>query len=98
MFSVSRNVVARRAFDAGRIEPRAYWEMVERWRREFQHASPRGGHPDYMTTFVSHRGRPFIAKVLDAMDAGVITKHEASQLLSLRPGHIEEAREHIAAR
>lgn len=92
---VSKDVLARRAHDAGAVDHRDYWRAVEQWRRHGAMRTRSSGGGDFVVNQVSHKGKPFVSDVLQALDAGALTAFEASKMLSLRPGHLEKARSRV---
>ncbi len=94
---VSKYVIARRVFEAGAVGPDVYWAQREAW-LDRDAVRPAGEGGRFVNTTVSHKGKPFVAKMLQAIDVGSLTAHEAAQMLSpLRPSHLDEARERALA-
>ncbi len=99
-FSVSKYVIARHLFELGMVEPDRYWDAWESWREQDRVEAAvdarrkkerREGGPDSVRVKVSHAGRRYVAKVFEAMTRGVVSTHEASRILSLRPESFDKA-------
>lgn len=100
-FKVSKYVMARRALEVGAVSPPVYWEQREAW-LDHDATQRARGWADHVRTAVSHKGKPFVAKVLEAIDTGRLTSYEGAQMLSsrdrtLRPDQLAAARERVLA-
>lgn len=95
-FCVSKYVIARRTLEVGGVDASLYWSTRDRWEDEDERArTERGsgdGGPNWVTMQVSHHSKPFVLKVFDAVDIGALSAHDASEILSVSPSRLEEAR------
>ena len=95
-FKVSKYVAARRALDLGYVDEAVYWPEINLWmgqdreRRATRTTRESGG--DYNATQISHSGRRFVALVLNAVDAGLITSVEAGRLIGVGPSVVDTLR------
>lgn len=86
-FKVSRLVIARRAFDLGKIDWPTYQEIAEASRK--QKKSSDGGGDPYRTYPVRNSKRLTRAIVATAMSGGMMLR-EAASLLNVRPAIVLE--------
>lgn len=97
-FSVSKYVIARRMFDLNMLSVDNYWNQIEEWRRydasEAQRLADEGERSggSHWVIRVSKLGRPYVTKVLEAMDRGAISIHTASQILAVKPDRLDTLR------
>jgi len=94
MFKVSKMAVAYRVSDLGYADARYVWETTERWRRTDEERVGKraaGGGGDYLRTRVSYVGHSYVGKVMEAVERGVLTSYEASNMLAIRPEHLGKA-------
>jgi len=94
-FKVSKYVIARRMLDLGKLEPEVYWGETSAWRqhdsRGAQQPRAKRGRPDHLRVKVSWAGKRYVAKVMEALERGVLTTYEAGKILSLNPDRLEDA-------
>ena len=93
-FKVSKIAVAYRVSDLGYADARHVWETTERWRRRDEERvarRPAGSGGDYLRTRVSRVGHSYVGKVMEAVERGVLTSYEASNMLAIRPEYLGKA-------
>jgi len=100
-FHVSKYVVARRLFDLGKIEPDRYWTEIDAWGAEDariaaadarrRREQERDSGPSHVTLRVNQAGKRYVATVMEALQGGLLTTHEAAKVLSLRPESLADA-------
>lgn len=92
-FKVSRLVIARRAFDLGKIDWPAYQKIEEASRKQ---KTSGGGNP-YSSYPVRNSKRLTRAIVSTAMSGGMMLR-EAASLLNMRPDTVMELSKHLGIR
>jgi len=94
-FKVSKYVIAHRLHDLDKVSSQVYWSVRNAWLqrdRQIAAGKKRSGGGNNLRNTVSHAGKRYVAVVIEAWDMGIVTTHEASEMLSLKPASLEEAR------
>lgn len=92
-FKVSKYVIAHRLHDEGGIESSVYSQERKRWIEEDKAGRKGGGGGDHVLIRVSHLGRRYVQKVMEAVHGDVLTTYGASQMLTLHSRHLNRAYE-----
>ncbi len=89
-FRVSKYVILGRARDLDLIDSQTYWSIYSRWIKEPERKGPPSGN--HVKTMISQVGKRFAALVMSALDADMISRYDASKLLSLDSRHFARVR------
>ena len=91
-FTVSKYVVLRRTLDLGHLSESTYWRTYQEWQAQDRQARKPAAGGDHVATRVSHVGKRVAALVFEGLDAGLISRYDASRLLGLNSTHLGRAR------
>lgn len=91
-FNVSREVIARRLLDWGRIKSRKYTELVQRYAKEWQankkrekeRQSKQDGGPNYYIIRSMNNGHSYCKVVIGAYQSGQLSGRDTSNLLGVK--------------
>jgi Zn-dependent peptidase ImmA (M78 family)/DNA-binding XRE family transcriptional regulator len=101
-FRVSQLVIARRAFDLGKVGRADFDELVSRLfaaaRARKARQQEADGGPTFLTMVRLRSGQAFTKAIVDAVRAGDVLYREAASLLGVKPGHIDQLSEVVGGR
>ena len=95
-FKVSQEVIARRYLDYGKISPRYYRQLIQRFRHEFlerkekekQERRTKEGGPNYYLLKLINNGRAFTQTVINAYKSGEVSGITTANLLEMKINYI----------
>jgi Zn-dependent peptidase ImmA (M78 family) len=89
-YSVSREVILRRALTLGLTDRKFYEQKREELQREYEQRSPAEGFVPPYTDVVSLAGKPYVKVVLDSYYSDRITASDLADFLGMKLQHLEK--------